>query len=111
VKQVSISDVAAVGQLLKGKYTRVTPESQRMNIFSRVFLFYSIHKKMCFANNMQKDTNRQISHMVSPAVTAVHLTGRLILQIWLYLSPVLNKLLVHFVLSVTEWHHPSCSYT
>lgn len=58
---------------------------------------------MCFVNNIQKATNRQISCTVSLAVSAAHPTGRFILEIWLYLSPVLIKPLVHLVFPVTEF--------
>lgn len=51
VKQVSASDVAAVGALEQVSFSKeIKPESQRLNIthFSRVFLFYSTNKKPVF---------------------------------------------------------------
>lgn len=50
VKQVSASDVAAVGALEQVSFSKeIKLESQRLNIthFSRVFLFYSTNKKTC----------------------------------------------------------------
>lgn len=112
VKQVSASDVAAVGALEQVSFSKeIKPESQRLNIthFSRVFLFYSTNKKPVFCEQYI-ESYKQANFTVSLAASAVHSTVRFILQIWLYLSPVLIRLLVHLVLSVTEWHHPSCSH-